>query len=412
MTSIAIKTKQYDREAGSPGETCRPRPLVQPRFFPDQILNDADLNALVAWAGEKAQLHRYREGWGVVCGLRVGLAAGGDRLAVAPGYAIDSCGRDVIVCTDDCRRAEIAVRDLFAGLDAACAPGEGEFTLACYRNNRKYIRVVDVSVHYRATGEASRPTRGCEPVRCQNSRTREGYELVWREGQFDDDPQKARVEEWQDNVAVTFKSLFIDRVRLFADRPPDPQLLSQLTAALREASAAAGGEFPLALLSPGGATVDELIRCAFWVALDCLIAAIGHACAACDPAAGVPLARVWLQTHDPDGRRNPRVLLVDNAPPFRRLLHADPYPAPLGGLSLAPYYWRRTADVIAALREAGVGAIDVPIWTMPGNLEDLLAWTISQLNNLYMTVDHPVTIQTWQLGPNFGDRVVGIATIP
>ncbi len=276
MTVIAIKSKQNDREAGSSGETCRPRPLVQPRFFPDQILNDADLNALVAWAGEKAQLHRYREGWGVVCGLRVGLAAGGDRLAVAPGYAIDSCGRDVIVCTDDCRRAEIAISDVVAGLAAACAPSDGPFPLACYENKRKHIRVVDVSVHYRATGEAGRATRGCEPVRCQNSRTREGYELVWREGQLDDDPQKARLEAWQDNVAEAFKRLFDNRVRKFVGRTADPQLLSELTTALREASAAAGGEFPLALLSPDSATIGQLIRCAFWVALDCLIAAIGR----------------------------------------------------------------------------------------------------------------------------------------
>ena len=71
---------------------------VRPRFFAGQLLTEAELTALQDYVIAKHQLHnRYLHGPGVVCGLEVGCGECGDDVVVSPGYAIDPCGRDIIV---------------------------------------------------------------------------------------------------------------------------------------------------------------------------------------------------------------------------------------------------------------------------------------------------------------------------
>src|SRR5690349_2253955 len=89
---------------------CELHCLVRPNFFCGQLLTDTDLGAMVDWARARFALARYRHGWGVACGLQVtctqGTGAGGccdDRSGgpsvwVQPGYALDCCGNDLVVC--------------------------------------------------------------------------------------------------------------------------------------------------------------------------------------------------------------------------------------------------------------------------------------------------------------------------
>ena len=74
--------------------------LERPRFFCGQLLSDADLNSAQHYVIEKNRLHnRYLIGTGVVCGLGVYCDKCSEcRVTVQPGYAIDCCGNDVIVC--------------------------------------------------------------------------------------------------------------------------------------------------------------------------------------------------------------------------------------------------------------------------------------------------------------------------
>src|SRR5262245_47892370 len=85
--------------------------LIRPNFFCGQLLTDADLTAMVEWNRSRFALSRYRDGWGVVCGLDVscspvygatvsccGDSNGGPFVYVNPGYAIDCCGNDLVVC--------------------------------------------------------------------------------------------------------------------------------------------------------------------------------------------------------------------------------------------------------------------------------------------------------------------------
>src|SRR5574340_614895 len=75
--------------------------LDRPRFFAGQLLNEADLNSAQAYVMAKNRLHnRYLHGPGVVCGLEVVCNDCDGYVTVKPGYAIDPCGNDIIVCQE------------------------------------------------------------------------------------------------------------------------------------------------------------------------------------------------------------------------------------------------------------------------------------------------------------------------
>lgn len=72
--------------------------LVRPRFFAGQVLTEIDLMELEQYAITTHRMHnRYLHGWGIVCGLDLACEDCGDGAVVRPGYALDPCGRDLIV---------------------------------------------------------------------------------------------------------------------------------------------------------------------------------------------------------------------------------------------------------------------------------------------------------------------------
>ncbi|PWU14370.1 MAG: hypothetical protein C5B50_17475 [Verrucomicrobia bacterium] len=75
--------------------------LDRTRFFAGQLLTEADLNNEQSYLLAKNRLHnRYLHGWGVVCGLQVVCSECEGWVTVKPGYAIDPCGNDIIVCQE------------------------------------------------------------------------------------------------------------------------------------------------------------------------------------------------------------------------------------------------------------------------------------------------------------------------
>jgi hypothetical protein len=75
--------------------------LERTRFFSGQLLSEADLNNEQSYWLAKNRLHnRYLVGWGVVCGLQVVCSECDGWVTVKSGYAIDPCGNDIIVCSD------------------------------------------------------------------------------------------------------------------------------------------------------------------------------------------------------------------------------------------------------------------------------------------------------------------------
>jgi hypothetical protein len=75
--------------------------LDRTRFFAGQLLTEADLNNDQSYWLAKSRLHnRYLFGWGVVCGMQVVCSPCEGWVTVKTGYAIDPCGNDIIVCSE------------------------------------------------------------------------------------------------------------------------------------------------------------------------------------------------------------------------------------------------------------------------------------------------------------------------
>lgn len=143
------------------GPACQPCPacgglqcLCRPRFFAGQLLTEQDLNRLEQYIIAKNQLHnRYLVGQGVVCGLEVKCSPCANTLTVSSGYAIDTCGSDIIVCSPD-------TVDICA-LIKACTP-TNQVNCAPYKDN-SYCQDMEqewiLAIRYQET-----PSRGITPL--------------------------------------------------------------------------------------------------------------------------------------------------------------------------------------------------------------------------------------------------------
>jgi hypothetical protein len=144
------------------GPSCQPCPacgglecLCRPRFFAGQLLTEQDLNRLEDYIVAKNRLHnRYLVGRGVVCGLQVTCGpCGANTVSVSPGYAIDTCGNDIIVCSAD-------TVDICA-LIKACTPATGP-NCAPYKDNtycREGTQDWILAIRYQES-----PSRGVTPL--------------------------------------------------------------------------------------------------------------------------------------------------------------------------------------------------------------------------------------------------------
>ena len=99
MSSRASASTGAGHDPGCACPACKGlTSLVRPRFFAGQILTETDLMELERYAIATHRMHnRYLHGWGVVCGLDVACEDCGDGIVVRPGYALDPCGRDLVV---------------------------------------------------------------------------------------------------------------------------------------------------------------------------------------------------------------------------------------------------------------------------------------------------------------------------
>jgi hypothetical protein len=149
--------------------------FVRPRFFGGMLLTEDDLQAIDDYAVAKRRLtNRHVFGPGVVCGLAVDCdPCKPGWLTVAPGYALDCCGNDIVVGCPESLDALSLLSDLRRreGLDCGEPCDDNE--------RRRYVLVVSY---------AEQPTDPVAPYvqddcavgDCDFSRVREGYrfELV------------------------------------------------------------------------------------------------------------------------------------------------------------------------------------------------------------------------------------------
>lgn len=377
---------------GIDGRCCGLDCLVRPNFFCGQLLNDADLTAVVQWTRDRLALQRYRDGWGVVCGLDVtcsppegagscGCQATGSKVWINSGYAVDCCGNDLVVCepmavdlSAVCRPADDPCAD-------PCAPAvkrdpravedsplkDREFGGLSIKAREQMI--VDLYLRY-----AERPSGGqrplfrgacADPGSCEPSRLLESPVpmLVARPLATLHD---GRHEE--DEALTHLRERLRDHIRritaLFKDADLETLIRRMSTWPLH------GLCFIGDYLRAQTKLTDEVREnIGAWLMLDWLRHAFLCDCQTCRTDEGVPLARLWLWRKN--GRTECcRPLTINNEPPFRRELHRDCTPLSAARVDLTKWFGARAEDAVAALRREGIAAERVPSQTFHEHLRE------------------------------------------
>ena len=179
---MAVKSKKT-KKTKTKSKSCPTCGSVEcferPRFFGGQLLTDKDLDAAQRYVIEKNRLHnRYLVGTGVVCGLAVRCDPCCDgSVIIEPGYAIDCCGNDIVVCQE----ASFNILDCFKQAETPYCDRElYEYRSQCDQESKKYCLAIFYDEEPIKPVTALIRDSGCKNVRCEPSRTRETFrfELV------------------------------------------------------------------------------------------------------------------------------------------------------------------------------------------------------------------------------------------
>jgi hypothetical protein len=429
LTVPTVDKSKQDCHCGcSPcdGTCCRLDCIVQPRFFCGQLLTDADLSALLKWARDRFGLSRYRHCWGVVCGLDVrGKYNSLTTVIVTPGYAVDCCGNDIIICQDEpidlkkyCRDEEDPCANLRTRLIAVNGPEELEDRL----------RAIDIYLQYNE--ESADPTtamgRGsCKQVSsCEYSRTKETYKLVPEVGVVGTDPVAARAQRWREeyekclDVLKNFRPLVQGGVagraraewllRWFDEHPEFGLASVRKPLADKYSSALQADDFEFF------ETEVNLVAIVFALVQACRNAYLNCECFGCDEDVRLPLARVWMLAEDRRTNQECRVVAIDAYPPYRRPIQPECSPAPLGSVNVGRFIWRRWDEVCPALNELGLN-IERRTFELPPTLRELEDALSCDLFVRCNEQRFAYVLNAKIPGLNadiFGDRVIGFCTTP
>jgi hypothetical protein len=392
--------------------TCSLDCIIRPRYFCGQLLSEADLNAGLAWNQNKFRLSRRREGWGVVCGLEVSCGAQPGLVTISPGYAVDCCGDDIVVCAE----TTLDINKLLQQPPAQCDPATGKSRVSVGKTVRAGDWViVDVSIAYAEeniipTTTLGRPACG-QAAACEYSRAKESYTLNAVEvirvtkDELSKPLDEARLqEESVKRHVIDIDGLGVDEVRGNSPwlrlKSPDPNQATlyqwvrdfiacrksvldlnldvgmPLTDIRQKLGAwhAAHPAYQFSYLddfytttedsdewldkniiqfSMEGQNTSPIAEFLFLSMQDCLHHFLEKGCAACTNES-VRLARVWLNSTVSQGKLSYSVNRISGIPPFRR--EEGPYmlPAPSGCVNLGEVIWRNPRDAAMKLAEYGV----------------------------------------------------------
>ena len=326
---------------------------LRPRYFPGQMLQAADLNEVIAWAGDGFAEARSRDGWGIAAGLE--LAADPARPGVVllePGYALDDAGRSIVV------GQPLAV-DLAAPW-AAWLKSQDEPPAALADDILPpFPGAVPfaVTLRYAETLKDPRPVlayQGRTPADpSQPARVEEGCTVEVKPIAAGADPATAAAAHWEagwkrtlavfDVLADELLAASGDKVRArlmrWIDRHP-LRRLPALDALIRELPTRRFSERVL------------VTRLLFWMVQDYRGQYLDDS-AAGTADDGVAAGRLWLAA-TPGAKTVPRLLGVDGTVPWRRPLDAARWPAPPGETAAAGVIGSHCDDAAAELARAGV----------------------------------------------------------
>jgi len=379
--------------------------LTRPNFFCGQLLTDGDLKAMVDWIETKSALKRFREGWGVACGLDVTCSHKDKeqtRVYVSEGYAVDCCGRDIVVCDPlwydfkcekpfdpCCREAQPAQDRNQSRGGAAVEPRLGGIPLS-------ELRAFDLCLRFdeaMSGGQRAIARGDCSPMGdCQYTRVKEKGKLVATEVK---DPCLAPTNLAESKYRSELK-LFLADLEKRRSSPKDllgwipgrlhsfcfveESLCMLVNPSKDQPSAQPATEGQTGAGTAARAPEEEIFsNLIFYIVQDWRNHYFECVCESCRDNAcegdGVPLARVWVWDKRVGDCKKCNVVYIDSYPPYRRLLSRECSPVHPGCIDLSRYVWR---DAVEARQElARSGFTDVKPLPMPtfseGSIKEFLA---------------------------------------
>ena len=406
---------------------CRLECLVQPRFYCGQLLTDTDLNALLQWTQQKLRLGRYHHGWGVVHGLHVRLDPKDPLgIVVAPGYAVDCCGDDIVVCEDYPFSLQALCADEvcldprqprpkpdIGTVDAAPAPDGGAVLARALAGTAAF----DIFIRYDeqpAEPQAPLGYNACgQSGECAFSRTREAFKLEWRAVDAAAAPGAGNPAGSGDLAEVRD---LLSRIQAQQQAGGDQYDRARgIQRRLRDwINAHPLREFSFVEEWLAGATPEDLLseavlaRPLFWLVQDYRNAGAARPCDTCDAEQGVPLARIWLRNTPVRGAQRCRILALAGHVPYRRPITPFAcHPVDPGCVWLDELIWRAPGEVEDQLAAAGVKAIPDPAPVQLDGITDLDALQELLKCDLAVACGDAVVVRVVHTGQPWGERVVG-----
>lgn len=413
---------------------CQLDCLTQPNFFGGQLLADTDLTQLLTWSKDKFRLSRFRHGWGVVCGLDVQCDSGSQAVRVGPGYALDCCGHDILVCED----TTIPLDEACASLPDPCATPE-KLTSGRGTEEGEMINFFGCPIPKTEVHEKILTVRYAEipsdfetalgyatsdgTANCQPSRTRESFTLGWV------DPLGQQVAAYQSlkneydacrEVLQKYGAWHEGRKSDWSDEHPQKRWEDIRAWLLKWIDGTSGYDaHPLhqfCWLRDCLCTVDEMnlesldqyvSNILFWLVQDCRNHTLQSTCSDCPDDHGVPLARLCLWV---PRKQKCKVLAIDPYPPYRRPLSLDSWPTPSGLVNIGRAIWQPPEQARALLTEMGLtvvsGETPFELASDPNTLFQDLGY------ELFVERDQRISLQVFETQGCLGRRVVGVRSTP
>jgi hypothetical protein len=347
------------------GDCCSLECLIRPNFFCGQLLTDRDLKAFVDWISAKSGLQRFRAGWGVVCGLETTCShmdKEHNRVYVGEGYAVDCCGRDIVVCepiwydflcdtlSDPCCREKKISGTAASSSPARSQPAAGSLLGSIPLEHLRAFDLCLVSDEQMTGGQRAMVRGNCAPMDdCQFTRVKETGKLVAKEVI---DPFAPVVSH---DVEVYRQRLteFAEAVRDSSSSPTE--LLAFLAGTLHSFCFVEDWLCEISRRKAAPASWQDLV--VPYIIQDfrnhyLLCSCVSCAGNPCD-GDGVPLSRVWVWDRKDAACKMCKVVYIESRPPYRRPLSRDCRPTEPGCADVSHYVWRPKDEVYEELKGMG-----------------------------------------------------------
>lgn len=334
----------------------------------------------MTWARTRFGLARYRHGWGVVCGLDVTCSDPkhpsrccpddhGPRVYVNPGYAIDCCGNDLVLCEplavdlgdvcvpdDPCKPRK---------KDSNTPPPASEKPTTGWTSLREGLFAANLTLRYGeelARGQ-QRLFRGkcADPDDCEHTRVYERPCVRVEVGALNEGcaSEPDQLQRWE----VEFNTRMLDARNTITSVTADgPDAVLRYLRRQPPYRFCFLHDWLCDLTADAQLARRDLVpRLRFWLYYDWLLRQLACDCWSCRPDGGVPLGRVLLRRIVVNGKTECRVVLIDTSMPFRRPLRKDDCrPLPSGAVDLSPYLWQLKSEAADRLGAFGISMAAAP----------------------------------------------------